>query len=92
MGMVGGGRDAFVGKNAAANTRRPAGHPEGHLEAFANIYRNFAAALDKATRGRASVKESEYDCPTSDDGVRGIAFGTAAVESSQSKSKWIKVK
>jgi predicted dehydrogenase len=69
---------------AASATRLPSGHPEGFLEAFANIYRNFAEAV------RASGKKS-YDFPTVRDGVRGMAFIEAVVKSSKNNSKWVKV-
>lgn len=77
----------FVGPAAAANTRTPAGHPEGYLEGFANIYRNFADAIVNAMEGRR-VKSSETDYPDVNDGVRGMAFLDAVVKS---KGKWIKM-
>lgn len=80
---------AFVGKAAAANTRVPAGHPEGYLEAFANIYRNFAQALSDALDGR-KVNEMDCDYPNVHDGVRGMAFLETVVRSSKSKDKWVK--
>jgi predicted dehydrogenase len=80
----------FVGKEATAVTRTPAGHPEGYLEAFGNIYRNFAAALSARLAGR-KVKESNYDYPQVGDGIRGMAFLDAVVKSSKAKSKWVKV-
>jgi hypothetical protein len=81
---------SFVGKEATAVTRTPAGHPEGYLEAFGNIYRNFAAALSARLAGR-KVKESNYDYPQVGDGIRGMAFLDAVVKSSKAKSKWVKV-
>ena len=80
----------FVGKAAAANTRVPAGHPEGYLEAFANIYRNFAEALLDVLDGK-KVNEIKRDYPNVHDGVRGMAFLEAVVRSSKSKDKWIKM-
>ncbi len=80
----------FVGAAAAANTRLPAGHPEGYLEAFANIYRNFAAALTDFLRGK-KVREEDYDYPTVHDGLRGMAFLDAAVRSGRAKAKWVKM-
>jgi len=80
----------FVGKEAAANTRLPAGHPEGYLEAFANIYNNFAQALTNVLEGR-KVRETDYDYPNVHDGVRGMAFLDAVVNSARSKEKWVKV-
>jgi predicted dehydrogenase len=78
----------FVGKAAAANTRIPAGHPEGYLEAFANIYNNFAIALQAVLSGK-KVRETKYDYPNVHDGVRGMAFLTAVVKSNKAKDKWV---
>ncbi len=80
----------FVGSEAAANTRLPAGHPEGYLEAFANIYKNFAEALTQVIEGK-KIKETDCDFPNVNDGIRGMAFLTAVVKSSRSKDKWVKV-
>lgn len=80
----------FVGKAATDSTRTPAGHPEGYLEAFANIYCSFADALEKALKGK-KVDESKFDYPTVESGVRGMAFLDAVVKSSKSKSKWVKI-
>lgn len=69
------------------NTRIPAGHPEGLLEAFANIYRNFAATTSARREGRTPSLE-ELDFPTVDDGVRGMAFVQNVVASNASNEKW----
>ena len=58
---------------AAACTRLPSGHTEGYLEAFANIYAAFARALSDVLSGR-KVREADYDYPTVNDGIRGMAF------------------
>ncbi|MEL7534146.1 MAG: Gfo/Idh/MocA family oxidoreductase [Bacteroidota bacterium] len=70
-----------------ANTRVPAGHPEGYLEAFANIYRNFARTLRKQMMGE-TPSELDLDFPGIDDGVRGMAFIESVVASNQTDSKW----
>ena len=73
---------------AQAHTRIPAGHPEGYLEAFANIYRNFAICL----RAKLQGKEPDpvyQDFPTVSDGVRGMQFIQKVVESSKSEQKWV---
>ena len=80
----------FAGKAAASVTRLPAGHPEGYLEAFANIYGEFIKAVEKAASG-GKVKDSDFDYPGVKDGIRGMAFLKAVVRSSKSKEKWIKV-
>lgn len=79
---------AFVGQAAAANTRIPAGHPEGFLEAFANIYNNFARALSQVLDGK-KIKETDCDYPNVHDGARGMAFLQAVVKSAAAKAKWI---
>lgn len=78
---------AFVGKAATANSRLPAGHPEGFLEAFANIYSNFADALLFKLAGN-KVDETLFDYPNVHDGVRGMAFLDAVVRSNGSEKKW----
>jgi predicted dehydrogenase len=74
---------------AQYNTRIPAGHPEGFLEAFANLYRNFATVLQGRICG-TEVPEVAKDFPTVYDGVRGMLFITKVVESNQSEKKWVK--
>ena len=77
----------YVSEEAARFTRTPPGHPEGYLEAFANLYREFARAVrDHQTTGRWGA--ADYDLPGIAEGVRGMAFIDAAVRSSQSDSKW----
>jgi predicted dehydrogenase len=73
-----------LGDAARAATRTPAGHPEGYLEAFANIYRNFFADVRRVSEGVEPVR----DYPTADDGVRGLQFIEAAVRSSQRGAAW----
>ena len=72
---------------ATSNCRTPGGHPEGYLEAFANIYKNFAATLMAKMDGTKPSKES-LDFPSVDDGVRGMAFIDNLVASAQSDKKW----
>ncbi|CCG99656.1 oxidoreductase domain protein [Fibrella aestuarina BUZ 2] len=74
---------------AQANTRLPAGHPEAFLEAFANIYTNFAHTL----RARLNGTEPDpirLDFPGVADGVRGMAFIDTVVSSDKSDQKWTK--
>jgi predicted dehydrogenase len=77
----------YLSDIAKHNTRVPAGHPEGYLEAFANIYRNFAATIVAKNQGITPTPEI-LDFPTVADGVRGMAFIENAVASSQSDQKW----
>lgn len=74
---------------ATAHTRIPAGHPEGYLEAFANIYRNVAKCIQ--SRNAAVAVDPMYtDFPGIDDGVRGMEFIYKVIESGKSDQKWIK--
>ena len=73
---------------ATAHTRIPAGHPEGYLEAFANIYRNFAHCLQSKLEGK-QPNPLHLDFPSITDGVRGMRFIEKVVESSASKEKWL---
>ena len=75
---------------AALHTRVPAGHPEGYLEAFANIYRNFALSLQSILKGE-TPKPEYLDFPTVHEGVRGMAFIEAVVASSNENAKWVRV-
>jgi len=72
---------------ALQNCRTPGGHPEGYLEAFANIYRNFALTLSAGIDGTTPSKEA-LDFPGVDDGIRGMAFIDSVVESGKSEAKW----
>lgn len=72
---------------AVLNTRTPGGHPEGYLEAFGNIYRNFARTLTARIDGVDPIPEA-LDFPTVEDGIRGMAFIDNVVASSQSEQKW----
>lgn len=82
--------NAWLSKPALEHCRVPAGHPEAFLEAFANLYRNYANALAKRLAGRKPNK-TDLDFPTIEDGVRGMVFVQTVVKSSQSKQKWIKM-
>lgn len=75
---------------AIAHTRIPAGHPEGYLEAFANIYRNFAYCIQARLEGK-EVDEVYKDFPGMEEGVRGMEFIYKVIESGNSDVKWIKV-
>ena len=72
---------------ATQNCRTPGGHPEGYLEAFGNIYRNFALTLLAKLEGEEPTKEM-LDFPGVDDGIRGMAFIENVVASAQSAEKW----
>lgn len=72
--------DASLGPEAAASTRLPGGHPEGYLEAFANLYRDFAAVL----RGGAAPL-----LPGIEAGVRSMQFIETAVAASRHMNGWV---
>ncbi len=72
---------------AARMTRIPSGHPEAFLEAFANIYKNFADTIACKLEGK-KPDPIFLDFPSVDDGVRGMAFIESVVESSKSDKKW----
>ena len=79
-----------MGEDAAAHTRTPAGHPEGYLEAFANIYRNFAYTVNAKIEGKQPDKQ-HLDFPTIADGVRGMKFIDAVIESGKNNAKWTEI-
>jgi len=81
------GTNGFLSPMALANCRTPGGHPEGYLEAFANLYRNFALTLAARLDGTKPA-DSSLDFPSVDDGIRGMAFIDNVVKSGQSKEKW----
>jgi predicted dehydrogenase len=72
---------------AVHNTRTPGGHPEGYLEAFGNLYRNFALSLSAKLEGK-EAKPEWLDFPGIEDGIRGMAFIENVVASNQSDEKW----
>ena len=72
---------------ASHNCRTPGGHPEGYLEAFGNLYRNFALTLGARIDGTTPSQEA-LDFPSVDEGIRGMAFIENVVKSSASETKW----
>jgi predicted dehydrogenase len=73
---------------ASANCRTPAGHPEGYIEAFANLYKNFACHI-LAMLNQENIQEEWLDYPTIDDGVRGMLFIDAIIKSGTCEDKWV---
>jgi predicted dehydrogenase len=80
------GSNTFLGDFASWNVRTPAGHPEGFLEAFANIYRNFTLTV-MAKRNGEEPTENMLDFPNVYDGVRGMQFIETMVEAGWSNDK-----
>jgi predicted dehydrogenase len=85
-----GGNQPYLGKTAQWNIRTPGGHPEGFVEAFANIYRNFTLTVMAKMKGEEPSAEM-LDFPNVYDGVRGMQFIETIVESGWSEGpKWLK--
>ena len=82
------GNDYITGA-AADCTRIPFGHPEGFIEAFANVYNSAMVAVKDEISGKYPRK-SGYDFPDIRDGIIGMAFIETVVKSSKAKDKWIK--
>lgn len=74
---------------AQHNSRVPGGHPEGFIEAFANLYRNFALTLIAEAEGR-EPSECCLDYPSIEDGIDGMQFVDTVVSSSEQNAAWIK--
>ena len=83
-----GANNSYLSPQALAHCRTPAGHPEGFIEAFANIYRNFSYSVINYREGLEY--DPIYDFPTVEDGLRGMKFIDAVIESSK-KSTWINI-
>jgi predicted dehydrogenase len=77
---------AYLGADAIAVSRTPGGHPEGYLEAFANIYRSFAQAV----RGENTMSSTgEPGFATAADALAGMRFIRAARKSSEAGASWV---
>jgi predicted dehydrogenase len=76
---------SYLSPSAKAVTRIPAGHPEGYLEAFANIYRGFMQDVRRVELGQPPVR----DYPGVQEGLRGLRFIAQAVASSRAGSVWL---
>ncbi|GHN01343.1 oxidoreductase [Cytophagales bacterium WSM2-2] len=81
----------YLSDEAKAFVRVPAGHPEGYLEAFANIYRAFTKAMHDYKPGK-KINPARYDFPGAEEGVRGMNFVETVVKSANSNKKWVKLK
>lgn len=79
----------YLSDIAQYNTRMPAGHPEGLIEAFANIYRNVATCIQHTLEGKEPPEEA-LDFPNVYDGLRGMQFIDKLIESNESQGKWTK--
>ncbi|MBV64029.1 MAG: oxidoreductase [Rickettsiales bacterium] len=79
----------YLGEAAQNNSRTPFAHPEGFIEAFANVYLAAAKAIADKIDGN-TPPEQGYDFPDATDGIAGLAFIETAVKSSGSDEKWLK--
>ncbi|MFD0749330.1 Gfo/Idh/MocA family protein [Mucilaginibacter calamicampi] len=79
----------YLSSHAGHNTRTPGGHPEGYLEAFANLYHNFALTIKAGIEGKEAAAEAK-DFPGISDGLRGMAFIENVIASGKSDLKWTK--
>lgn len=78
-----------LSEDAKARTRTPPGHPEGYLEAFANLYAGFAEAIRARAEGRAPSVLGQ-NLPTAHDGLKGVAFVEAVVDSHEAADQpWL---
>jgi predicted dehydrogenase len=77
----------YLGELATVNSRTPMGHPEGYLEAFANLYMAFAGQI-RARENNESLSARSADCPGIEEAIRGMAFIEAVVAASASDVKW----
>jgi predicted dehydrogenase len=78
---------AGAGESAGRMSRIPPGHPEGYLEAFANIYGEAADAIEARIEGKEIPKDVTF--PTITDGLLGVKFIDACVRSSSRNSVWV---
>ncbi|HEV7868187.1 MAG TPA: Gfo/Idh/MocA family oxidoreductase [Chthoniobacteraceae bacterium] len=84
--------NGYLSKAALAAGRTPPAHPEGYLEAFANVYKNFAAAIRaRLEKTKLAKGDPALDYPKIEDGIRGMAFIEAVVASSKANAAWTKL-
>jgi predicted dehydrogenase len=78
----------YLSSYSSHNCRTPAGHPEGYLEAFANLYRNFSLCIKAKMKGE-KPREEWLDFPSIEEGVRGMAFIENVIRSGKATEKWL---
>jgi predicted dehydrogenase len=79
-----------LSEDAKARTRTPPGHPEGYLEAFANLYAGFAEAI-RARRDGREPRAIGRNIPLAHDGLKGVAFVEAVVDSHEAEDQpWLR--
>lgn len=80
--------DGYISEKAGAGSRIPVGHPEGLYVAFANIYKNFISAVIDRKNGK---DVSAADFPTVEEGLSGVRFIHAVVDSAKNNSAWVEL-
>jgi len=80
--------NGYLADQSKKFARTPPGHPEGYLEAFANIYQEAFRAIRAEVSGKAQPKDLDF--PTIADGVYGMAFIETVVKSGKLGAKWVK--
>ncbi len=80
----------YVSERSKEMNRLPSGHPEGLYEAFANIYKCYISTILKKVNGEEPT-EGDLDFPTVDDGIAGVKFIHACVESSNNNAAWVEI-
>lgn len=81
-------RNSYITERAHAAARIPSGHPEGYYVAFANTYRNILNAVAKKKAGE-QLTADDLDFPKVSDGVNGVKFVHAVIESSKKDGAWV---
>ncbi len=82
------GRDD-IPSQAQELIRIPAGHPEGLFSSFANMYSNYIDAVKAKKEG--NYEEDKFDYRTVEEGVKGVKFIHACVDSSEQGAKWVEL-
>ena len=77
---------SYLSAHARLHCRIPGGHPEGYIEAMANLYRNFAASVQAFENKTAQNPLLDY--PTIDDGIRGMKFIETVIASGKENAAW----
>lgn len=81
---------SYVTPRSVEMNRIPSGHPEGLYVAFANIYKVWIDAVLK-TVNKEPLEENDYDFPSVEDGITGVKFIHACVESSNKDGAWVEL-
>ena len=80
----------YITEQAGAYSRIPSGHPEGLIVAFANIYKNIISAI-LAVKAGGTANDGSFDYPTVTDGLNGVKFIHAVIDSAAKDSAWVEL-